>query len=342
MTRPVLIALLLFACANLFGATVTKSFRELTAKGDADLKAGDLDDAIAEYNRIIALNLTPQQASLAVMARGNCYYAKHDFDRAIADFDQALRLDPKNAGAYGNRANALQARGDADDAIKDYNESLRLNPRNAYAYLNRGSFLMEQGDFAGALADYAKTLAINPREEAPHIGRAKIYLMRCKREEALKEANAAIAIAPGQASVYSCRASVYMELRRYKEAEADIKEAMRLKYYDPTAALSLFAWFRGTCPDPHFRNGKQALEAAQRRCQSTNFHQCLDTLAAAYAETGDFDQAVKCQAQAIEETPSRQPMLPEMKERLELYKKHKAFRDEPRETPIQASPRSNS
>jgi tetratricopeptide (TPR) repeat protein len=337
MTRAVLIALVVFACANLFGTPVTKSFREVTAKGDADLLAGNLDAAIAEFNRIIVLNLTPQLASLAVMRRGNCYYAKHDLDRAIADFDQALRLDPKNAGAYDNRANALEARGDMDDAIKDYNESLRLNPRNAYAYLNRGSFLIEQGDFAGALADYAKTLAINPREEAAHIGRANIYLMRCKREEALKEANAAIAIAPGQASVYGCRASVYMELRRYVEAEADIKKAMRLKYYDPTAALSLFAWLRATCPDPHFRNGKEALEAARRRCQSTNFHQCLGTLAAAYAETGDFDQAVKYQAQAIEETPSRQPMLPDMKQRLELYTKHKPFRDEPRKTPIQAS-----
>src|SRR3981081_1624245 len=96
VTRLILSVFLLFACANLFGATVTKSFRELTAKGDADLLAGNLDAAIAAYNRIIALNLTLQLASLAVMRRGNCYYAKHDLDRAIADFDQALRIDPRN------------------------------------------------------------------------------------------------------------------------------------------------------------------------------------------------------------------------------------------------------
>jgi tetratricopeptide (TPR) repeat protein len=335
MTRAVLIALVLFACANLFG-TVTKSFREVTAKADADFQAGHPDAAIAEYNRIIALNLTPQLASLAVMRRGSCYYAKHDLDRAIADFDQALRIDPKNAAAYDNRANALDARGDWDDAIKDYNEALRLNPRDAYIYLNRGSLLREHGDFTGALADFAKTLAINPGEEAAHIGRVGIYLMQCKPEEALKEANAAIAIAPGQASVYGSRASVYVELRRYREAEADIQKAMRLKSYDPTAPLSSLAWFRATCPDSHFRDGKKALEAAQRRCQRTNFfgYGCLDTLAAAYAETGDFDQAVKCETQSIETAPSRHPMLSEMKQRLELYKRHKPFRDEPRTVPI--------
>jgi tetratricopeptide (TPR) repeat protein len=331
------LAAILLSCAQL-DAAVTKSFREVTAKADADLQAGNVDAAIEEYNRVIVLKLTPQLASIAVMRRGNCYYAKHDLEQAIADYDQALRLDPKNAGAYDNRANALDARGNRDDALKDYDEALRLSPRNAYVYLNRGSLLMELGDFSGALADYARVLTINPREEAAHIGRSRIYLMECKREEALKEAGAAIAIAPGRALGYDCRASVYMELRRYKEAEADIKKAMGLTYYDPTAALSSLAWFRATCPDPHFRNGKEALEAARRRCQNTNFfgYACLDTLAAAYAETGDFDQAAKSEAQAIRTAPSRLPGLPEMKERLNLYKSQKPFRDEPRKTPIQS------
>jgi tetratricopeptide (TPR) repeat protein len=337
--RAVLIALVVFTCADVFGTAVVKSFREVTAKADADFVAGNLDAAIEEYNRILALNLTPQLASLAVMRRGNCYYAKHDLGRAIADFDQALRLDPKNAAAYDNRANALDARGDTDDAIKDYNEALRLNPRDAYIYLNRGSLLMELGDFTGALADYARTLAINPHEEAAHLGRARIYLMRCKPEEALKDADAAVAIAPGQAFVYGCRAAVYTELRRYTEAETDIKKAMRTKSYDPTAALSSLAWFRATCPDSRFRNGKEALAAARRRCPNTNFwgYECLDTLAAAYAETGDFDQAVKCEAQAIETAPSRLPTLSDMKERLELYKRHKPYRNEPRKIPIQST-----
>lgn len=169
---------------------VTKSFRELTAQADADLQAGNVNAAIEEYNRIIALNLNPQQASSAIMRRGNCYYAKHDLERAIADYDQALRLYPKNPGAYDNRANALNARGDLDDAIKDYNESVRLNPRNSLVYLNRGSLLVEKGDLAGALADYAKTLALNPREENAHVGRAHVYSIRKEPEKELKEANA--------------------------------------------------------------------------------------------------------------------------------------------------------
>jgi len=332
MTRSVLIALVVFACANLFGTTVTKSFREVTAKADADFQAGHLDAAIAEYNRIIALNLTPQLASLAVMRRGNCYYAKHDLDRAIADFDQALRLDPRNAAAYDNRANALDARGDRADAIKDYNESARLNPRNIYVYVNRASLLTEEGDFTSALADYAKAMTINPHDEMAYTGRAYLYLMQRAPGRALKEANAAIAIAPGSVSGYSARARAYMQMGRYAEAEANIKKMMHLKNFDRTTALSVLAWFRATCPDRHFRDGRQALDAARRHCQSMTFFgfDCQDTLAAAYAEIGDFDQAVNYQTQALETAPSRFPLLSEMKRRLELYKQHRPYRDEPK------------
>jgi tetratricopeptide (TPR) repeat protein len=309
----------------------TKSFREVTAKADADFQAGNLDAAIQEYNRVIALNLTPQQASVATMRRGNCYYAKHEVDRAIADFDQALRLDPTNAGAYDNRANALDARGDRDDAIKDYNESVRLNPRNIYVYINRAILLAEEGNFNSAFADYAKALTINPKDEMAYTGRAFLYLMQKAPAKALKEANAAIAIAPGRVPGHHARARAYIQMGRYAEAESEIKTIMDLKNSDRTEALSMLAWFRATCPDPHFRNGTQALDAAQQNCQSKNFFgfDCQDTLAAAYAEIADFDQAVKYETQAVETAPSGFPNLSEMKKRLELYKQHQPYREEP-------------
>ena len=299
----------------------------------ADYKAGRLDAAIKEYNQLIALQLRPQDASIAVMRRGNCYYGKHDLERAIADFDQAIRLDPKNGAAYDNRANALDARGDRDGALRDYTSALRLNPQNSYAYVNRGSLRMEQGDFTGALADYGTALRINPRERIAHTGRAQIYVLQRNPEQALKEANAAISLAPGETEGYTSRARAYMELRRYADAEADIEHAMQLKHWDPTSALGLFAWFRATCPDSHFRNGKQALEAAQRDCRSGKFFAfaCLDTLAAAYAEVGDFDDAVKYQTQAVENAPPHFPLLSQTKQRLELYKQHKPYRDGPGE-----------
>jgi tetratricopeptide (TPR) repeat protein len=314
---------------------VAQSFTELFAKIDADLRAGNVDAAIKECNGIIVLNLTPQLASAAIMRRGSCYYAKHDAERAIADYDQALRLDPKNAAAYDNRGNALEARGDLDDAMKDYSESVRLNPRNSYVYVNRGVLRSDEADFSGALADFARALSLNPRSEYAHAGRSRVYLLRNEPEKALEEANAAIAISPDEALGYDRRARAYVKLGRYAQVDADIRKATHLKSYDRTSGLSLVAWFRATCPDPHFRDGKQALEAARLSCGSTNFfgYGCLDNLAAAYAEVGDFDQAVNCQTQALEKAPSRYPELSEMKQRLEQYKKRKPYRDEPKRKP---------
>ena len=65
---------------------------------------------------------------LAFRNRGFTHYAEHEFDRAIADYDVAIRLDPKNIPAYNDRGNIYQAKGDVDRAIADFSEAIRLNP----------------------------------------------------------------------------------------------------------------------------------------------------------------------------------------------------------------------
>lgn len=315
---------------NTFAATVVKTLNQLTAKADRAYEAGNSDAAITEYNRVLALNLTPAQASVALMRRGNCYEAKHDLERAIADYDQALRLDPKNAAAYDNRAIALEARGDRDDAIKDYNEALRLTPRNATAYLNRAGLFLEDGDLSRALDDYTKALTINGQLAEAHCGRADIYLWREQPSKALVEADAAIAADAHAICGYSSRAHAYVALGRYVDAQTDVEKALKVKTYDPTLAFSALAWFRATCPDAHFRNGKQALEAARKRCQPSNYFNyfCLDLLAVAYAEVGDFDQAVSYETQALEKAPPHGPRFLKMKKRIELFKQHQPYREE--------------
>ena len=70
--------------------------------------------------------------------RGVAYSDKGDTDRAIADFTEAIRLDPKYANAYVNRGVAYGDKGENDRAIADYTEAIRLDPKFAHAYCNRG------------------------------------------------------------------------------------------------------------------------------------------------------------------------------------------------------------
>jgi tetratricopeptide (TPR) repeat protein len=108
----------------------------------------------------------PAQSDLQLAAvyfnSGNDYYAKGDYDRAIADYNEAIRLNPNDDYAYNNRGNAYHAKGDYDRAIADCNEALRLNPNGANTYNNRGNAYYYKKDYRLARTDWEKALELDP------------------------------------------------------------------------------------------------------------------------------------------------------------------------------------
>jgi tetratricopeptide (TPR) repeat protein len=132
-------------------------------RGNANSKKGDsvaLDRAIADYTQAIKLDPTFVQA---YVTRGFAYSEKADFDRAIADYTQALQLAPKFVQAYVNRARAYRLKGDIDRAIADYTQVIQLNPKFAVAYYNRGIAYRMKGDTDRAIADHRQALKLDPR-----------------------------------------------------------------------------------------------------------------------------------------------------------------------------------
>jgi lipoprotein NlpI len=105
--------------------------------------------------------------------RGIEWAAKGDYDRAIADYDAALRASPKFADAYYNRGNAWGLKGDPDRAITDYDAFLRLNPKDPAAHIARAVELMVKGDYARAVAGYDTALALDPRSGIALHGRGR-------------------------------------------------------------------------------------------------------------------------------------------------------------------------
>lgn len=108
----------------------------------------DNDRAIADYNE--ATRIDPAYGD-AFYGRGNAW--EGECDRAVADYDEAIRLKPKNPCALYNRGSAWQAKGDNDRAIADYNEAIRLAPNYAAALNNRGNAWSNKGDTDRAIAD---------------------------------------------------------------------------------------------------------------------------------------------------------------------------------------------
>ena len=117
-----------------------------------------------ERERLAALKAGEERRHKAfeLFSSGKAYLAKDDLDRAIADFDEAIRLNPQYSVAFFNRALAYNRKGDRDRAIADYGEAIRLDPRNAAALNNRGVIYKTSGDMERALADLNEAVRVNP------------------------------------------------------------------------------------------------------------------------------------------------------------------------------------
>ena len=125
--------------------------------GKTEANAGDYDRAIAYYSE--AIRLDPKNA-IVFASRGFAYQKKGDYDRAITDYSEAIQLDPTYALVFNNRGNAYQNKGDYDRAIADYSEAIRLDPKNAIAFNNRGN---AYGKKAGQQATTTEPLPITAR-----------------------------------------------------------------------------------------------------------------------------------------------------------------------------------
>jgi tetratricopeptide (TPR) repeat protein len=132
-------------------------------RGRIALRHGDNGRAIADFNEAIHLN--PNRASL-YRDRAQAYRQNGDWGLAIADYDEAIALDPKPAAPYHARGLALAAKGDLDRAILSYSTAVRLDPSDAQARLDRGLAFLARGQASDARADFEAALALPPGKDA--------------------------------------------------------------------------------------------------------------------------------------------------------------------------------
>ena len=129
---------------------------------------GDNDKAIADYDQSITLN--PGDAR-AFYSRGNAYSNKAQHDRAIADFGQALTLNPEYASAFNSRCYELAIVGNTAKALADCNESLRLRPGDAPTLDSRAFTYLKMREWNKAIADYDAVLRTSPTQASSLFGR---------------------------------------------------------------------------------------------------------------------------------------------------------------------------
>jgi tetratricopeptide (TPR) repeat protein len=206
-------------------------------RGIAYAQVGEFDKAIAEFTE--AIRRDPNYL-FAYNNRANCYAAKGDHDMAVAEFTQIIRLDHKYADGYYNRANSYASRGEHDKAIADYTEAIRLDSKMADAYLCRGSVYASNGEHDKAIADCTEAIRLNPKDVRAYAMRAGAYRALGDDANAANDERKAHQM-PKAITCYN-RGWSYAQNGEYDEAIVNFTEAIRL---DPELADAYRD--RGTC-----------------------------------------------------------------------------------------------
>jgi tetratricopeptide (TPR) repeat protein len=259
--------------------------------------------------------------------RGMIWDEKGEIDIALGDYNEAIRLAPKFASAYNSRGVIWRKKRQYDKAIVDYNEAIRLDPKYALAHYNRGNAWSDKGEYDKAIADYNEAIRIDPEFAFAHYARGVAWSDQEEYDKAIADYNEALRLDPKYAWAYFNRGSAWSNKGNCGKAISDYEEAIRV---DPKHARACngLAWLLATCPDSKLRDGKKAIEAATKACELTDWTNAdhVDTLAAAYAEAGDFDNAVKWQTKAVELTEEANKA--DFSSRLELYRAKTPYREE--------------
>jgi tetratricopeptide (TPR) repeat protein len=154
------------------------------ADGPSDLAAGKEANSKGDYTRSIELftaalgeGLSADNQMMAFFGRANAYQSKGDYDRAIRDYDELVRLNPRYASVYVNRGLAYYNKGDYERVIADSTEAIRLDPGKMKAYNNRGNAYFNRGEYDQAISDYTDAMRLDLEDRDVLTNRARTYFV---------------------------------------------------------------------------------------------------------------------------------------------------------------------
>ncbi len=264
--------------------------------GNSRLSSGKLDMAKEYFEHELKRNKNSAEAYFGL---GSVALAKKEYPVAVDLFTKVIGINPKLAGAYLNRGLAWKEIGNLENATIDVNKGMEIYAGNPLAYGLRGDIYFDKKEYDLAIADYDKALAIDQKNEW----------------------------------LYLKRANYWYVIGNFKNSIYDLEKAFKL---NPSNFIVLndYAWLLATCSDRQYRNGEKSVQFAEKAMNASRSAGTLNTLAAAYAETGRFDDAVKIQEDSIDiqKKTGSNVYLSDSIERLKNYRGKIAWTDYSRKT----------
>jgi tetratricopeptide (TPR) repeat protein len=203
-------------------------------RGVANYVRGDLDKALADYNRALQYD---DKYTDAWLNRADLKLRKGDLAAAIGDYRKVIGLDPTRSSAYNGLGNALREGGNVDQAIPNYEKAIQLTPESPLAYNGRATALLDKGEIEAAIHDYDRAIELNPRYATALVGRGNALRDAGRRAEAIRDYDAAIVLDPNDATAYSNRGTTYKDEGQFDRAIEDYNVAID---HDPKRATFYF------------------------------------------------------------------------------------------------------
>ena len=205
-------------------------------RGLARQALGDPQGAVEDFSQAISLRSAEAtelpEAEAAVQAdlhlqRAMAYLSSNALELALADCEQALRLDPKLSRAYLCRGLACQGLGDPSSALADFNRALELDPQMAKAYLNRGIAHLDLGNIEAALSDLSQAIALDPQDASAYSSRGRIHWLLGDPLAALQDYTAALERDPQNPQLYFNRGQLHVEREDWPAACEDFSQVLQ-------------------------------------------------------------------------------------------------------------------
>ena len=284
-----------------------------------------LEEAKKAFDK--AIEITPDSAAPRLQ-RARVLAMLGEQPGAIADLNKAVEMSAQKAVPLVLRARIQQQSGNLEAAAADLAKVLKDQPGNPAALELRGLIAADSGDYPSAIRDFTSIAKQDPPDPLVMGQLGMLHLAAKQPRAAIKWFGKSLDLNKKLFLSLRGRSDALISIGEHKKAAKDLRSALKIQPTD-SGVLNNLAWLFATSPETNLRNGEKAIKLATKACEETEWKAAhiISTLAAAYAENGDFENACEYSHKALDADGGNGNIDEQLQKELSSYKEKKPWRE---------------
>ena len=272
-----------------------------------------------------AIKLKPEVPQ-AYELRARIHVLNNEMKQALADVNESIHLQPGSVSSLLLRARLLQSQEKLDDALKDVETAIKIRPGLTSALFLKSTIHEGQREFGKAADSMQEIVKQDPENEQARLMLGMYYSMASKVKEALDQFDQILEKNDKNTAAFYWRADTRLNVGDHQGARQDYENVLE-RSPQHEATLNNLAWLLATSPENDLRDGKRAVKLALQAGELSKYKKphILSTLAAAYAESGDYAAAVEWSTKAVK--MGREDLQGQLEAELKSYQEKKPWRE---------------